>query len=153
MKKKEIVKWETLNFNHEIFQKFKMLVVETDLYGVKYNFSIDTGANENIIDEKIDKELYDRIWIPDVEQDDGFFITGIGDDIAKSNLRKITITVANMNESMMANVLNLDNINRFFQNDIYIAGIIGNIFIKKASWIIDFHRLTIWYPMIYDDKE
>jgi predicted aspartyl protease len=145
---KEMVKWDTLEINPKVFSKFKMLVIEVDLYGLPYNFLIDTGANECIIRDTVAKELHDRIYIPDT--DDGFIITGIANETAMAKESSITVTVANMNEAVSCNIMDLDNINRFFNDNVEISGIIGNIFLRKASWVIDFHRLVIHYPVIFN---
>ena len=148
---KEIVKWESLDIDNKVFSKFKMLVVEVDLYGVKYDFLVDTGTNESIIRDSIAEMLYDRIHIPDT--DDGFIITGIAEEVVKTRESIVTITVANMNEAIPCNIVNMDNINKFFQGDIQVSGILGNIFLRRAGWILDFHRLVIWVPNIYNDTE
>jgi hypothetical protein len=138
-----MTKWKNININKDIINLSNMPIIGIMLYGKEYNFMLDTGANECLIDIDVVKELGSHIKMEDTDEE----IRGIDNNI---EIKKVTLTmdIANCSEEISFSVLSLDNINEFFEDyNIVISGIIGTKFFMNFNWILDFHELKVHYPL------
>jgi hypothetical protein len=141
------IEWEFLEIDKRIFKAWNIPVIEVDLYGFPHLFMLDSGCNDVIVDKKTVEELHNLIHIEDCEE--GFTVTGIR-ETTKVDRGRITITIANANEAIYCNIVEMDSINNTFsgvmEEDIKLSGMLGSNFFAYFNWILDFNRIVVWYP-------
>lgn len=114
-------------------------VVTFENNGNKYNFIIDTGANDSIINESCENILVTPHKSKNIVQ-------GIIGDNKKCHTVTIEFSYKNMTFETMFNVVDLKALFDTIKEDygVTIHGILGTNFLDKYNYIIDFKDYVIY---------
>lgn len=114
-------------------------VVTFENNGNKYNFIVDTGANDSIINESCENIIVTPQKTKNVVQ-------GIIGDNKKCHTVTIEFSYKNVTFETMFNVVNLKELFDTIKKDygVTIHGILGTNFLDKYNYIIDFKDYIIY---------
>ena len=114
-------------------------VVTFENNGNKYNFIIDTGANDSIINESCEDILV-------TPHDTKNIVQGIIGENKKCHTVTIEFTYKNMTFDSIFNVVNLKELFNTIKEDygVTIHGILGTNFLDKYNYVIDFKDYIIY---------
>lgn len=114
-------------------------VVTFENNGNKYNFIIDTGANDSIINESCENILVTPHKTKNIVQ-------GIIGDNKKCHTVTIEFSYKNMTFETLFNVVDLKELFNTIKEDygITIHGILGTNFLDKYNYVIDFKDYIIY---------
>lgn len=114
-------------------------VVTFENNGNKYNFIVDTGANDSIIN----KSCEDILVTPHTTKNT---VQGIMGDNTKCSTVMIKFTYKDVEFDTMFNVVDLDELFTVIKKDygVTVHGILGTNFLDKYNYVIDFKDYTIY---------
>ena len=127
---------------HFGLQKIDLPLILIEFQGVNLCMLLDTGANNNFIDNRICKQFKEHIE----KSEDCSFVFGLEGDKVINERIKLTFKFEEEFYTTFFDTLPENNGFKNIEEDegVQIHGVLGSMFFVEHKWIIDFAELKIY---------
>lgn len=118
-------------------------IISIKINNKDYNFIVDSGANVNVIDALLIKEIQRDLDIKLMESDS---VTGLSKEEMQSHECKLSFIIDEEEFTDKFKVVDFSVSAAAIKenSDVIVSGLIGSNFLKTHKWQIDFNKSILW---------